>query len=211
MDEARQSAVLSECEKAVLERLNAGGVVNGGALAVIGQCGGSQDKTRRRRLREMIWILRSQHRIPILSSSSGYWLAQSPDEIAPFARRMQQVGRDHLAIASIVQKITVDVAAGQMLLDLFADGVQDGSRPRRRNSAYSNGWQLHLEAGHRRIQIADVLGRTLELLKKDPELFEANKHLLAEEYGVMVLSAEEARNFRTAKRLLAGIGEAAGA
>lgn len=192
---------LTPMEQAVLDRLNAGDVVSGGALAIIGQCPGAEDKTRRRRLREMIWHLRSTHRIPILSSSRGYWLAQSPDEIGPFSRRMKQVGRDHFAIASVVQKTTVDVVAGQMLLELFGD-----DRPRERDTPHTRAWRLHLEAGQRRIQIADVLGRTLELLKKDPELFEANKHLLAKEYGVMVLSPEEARNLRLAQKLMAGIG-----
>jgi len=203
--EARE--ILTDAERAVLAALNEGRLVSGSALAVAAGCAGTQDVTRRRRLRELIWHLRSAHRIPILSSSRGYWLARSPDEIAPFARRMQQVGRDHLAIASIVQQVTVDVAAGQMLLDLFAHETETGGRPRRRDSAYAHGWRLHLEAGRRRIQIADVLGRTLELLRRDPELFAVNKHVLAEEYGVMVLTANEARNLRLAKQLIAGIGE----
>lgn len=189
-------APLTAAERAILEELNVGGAVPGRVLAQRAGCFG---RNATRRLREIVWGLRSARRVPILSSSAGYWLAQTPDDIKPFCSRMQQVGRDHFAIASIVQGVTVDVVAGQMLLDMFEPG-RDADHPAEPDTPHRKGWQLHLQAGRRRIKIADVLGQTLNLLRKSPELFEANADLLRDKYGVLVLSAEQARKLRRAKQ-----------
>jgi hypothetical protein len=191
---------LTDAERVVLEALNSACVISGDQLANLAGMVGAKSDTRRRRLRELIWHLRSRHRIPILSSPLGYWLAETPEDIKPFCQRMQQYGRDHLAIASIVKGVTVDVEAGQMLLDMF-----DEERPVEGDSAHKKAWEMFLTAGSRRIKLADVLGQTLNLMKKNPELFEANARILEKEYGVMVLSPEQARKLEQAKKLLSDV------
>lgn len=206
-------APLSDAERRVLDALNAqaGRRVSGAAIVRAAGLLGT------RHLRRIVWRLRSARRIPVVGwpgKQGGYMLAETAEQIKAHRDYCHKMGRDFFAIAAIVQGVTADVVAGQMILDLFpgpdapgGNRRQDGRPVRRADTPHEKAWALHLAAGQRRRTFVDVLRNLLGHMAEHPDVYRQELEALGKDYGTVLLAGDQARKLRDAA---AAITEALG-
>ncbi len=146
------------------------------------------DSTRELR-REVIWPLRSQRRVPVHSKPGprgGYKVNVTAEEHLDALTYNDQLGRDFLAIKSILRRESLDVVMGQMVLDFLpSDGDQadDGLGLLVRTQ----------RADGRRVTWLDVLHRLLEVVATNPADYADEIDTLSRRFGGLFLSSAEQR------------------
>jgi hypothetical protein len=193
---------LTNQERAILDELNGGGLVSGRALA---QVAGVEPRW----LRSIVWRLRSVHRVPILGwPGKGYQIARDQDDVRKYLALVTAYGRDYFALASLVEGVTVDVAAAQAIMDLFP-GRANETAVAADDTARRKAWEVFVTAGKRQLNYVDVLAHMIDRLKNDPELLDAERGRLETDHGVLILSPSEAQDLRQAQKALARVGRKA--
>ena len=194
---------LTDAERAVLEELNSGGIVTGRRLAATAGLTGPRAV---RDLRVLIQRLRFGRRIPIIGwVGGGYQLASDPQMVKRYIDQVKQYGRDYFALGSVIAGVTADVIAGQMLIESFGEPEQ-GELPLGSAGPHESAWRSHLEAGRRRVRLADVVRRVLDHMGRHPQLYREDVAEIRERCGVLLLSPEQQSNIRKARKLLDDIG-----
>jgi hypothetical protein len=150
-----------------------------------------------RQVREIIAHLRFTHKQPILGwPGEGYSFADKPEDVKRYMSQCQEMGRDYFALGSVVGRTTVDVVAGQMILDLFG---REGPAP---STDGQRTWELFLQAGKRRIGMRDVLGRLLDHMSSNPTLYKEDLEELGKKYGAVLLDSDRVAKLRKLQREL---------
>lgn len=169
-----------------------------------GRCGLADPRALRR---TVIWPLRAAG-VPIHfrpGVAGGYKLHVTAEEHAKCLRTAQQMGRDFLAIYSILRRQSAEVVMAQLVLDFFPDGKGEDAEP----AAPADPLQMLLArqqaADGRKVRWLDVVGKLLDVLAADPERYAAEIDHLRREHGGLFLTREQRAEARQHLEALGGL------
>jgi hypothetical protein len=144
--------------------------------------------------RAVIAPLRLHYRIPIHSlpgSQGGYKLLVDPKEHVACIALVRQMGRDFMALGSVIRSESLDVVCGQMVMDFFpktpASLFPDVAAKQDDLAALIDGAARR----GRRITFIDVVGRLLDVLRENPQVYADDIDRLRKQYGGMLISADQ--------------------
>jgi len=151
--------------------------------------------TSARRLRDtVIWPMRARYRIPVHSRPGprgGYKLAVSAEEHKECVTWAEQMGRDFLAIYSILRCESLDIVAGQMAFEFFPLAT----RPKARQDAL--GMLIEAEARRgRRATWLSVVDRLLEIMAENPDVYAEQIDHVRRRFGGLFLDQQQAAALR---------------
>ena len=149
--------------------------------------------------RLVIWPLRTDHRLPIHSRpgvGGGYKLKVTAAEHAACVEWAKQMGRDFMAIMSILSKESLEVVAAQSVMDFMPLVRAEGENAILTEDGLSMVMEAQARLG-RPVSWVDVLCHMLDALAERPDEYAAEIEEIRERHGGLFLPAHVTSRLQT--------------